>query len=68
MRITLLSVMLLAAACSAGTAPADPDPETPSNGSSEGLAPRIGECDIFPADNAWNRDISATRWIPSPTR
>ena len=59
MRITLLSLMLLAAACSAGTEPADPDPEIPSNGSSTGLSPRIGGCDIFPADNPWNRDISA---------
>ena len=59
MRITLVSVVLLAAACSAGTAPADPDPEIPSNGSSAGLSPRLGGCDIFPADNPWNRDITA---------
>lgn len=57
MRITLVSVVLLAAACSAGTAPADP--EIPSNGSNVGLSPRLGGCDIFPADNPWNRDITA---------
>jgi hypothetical protein len=58
MRIALLPVMLLAAACSAGTAPSDPDRESPGTGAEAGVSPRIGGCDIFPADNAWNRDIS----------
>ncbi len=59
MRISWLSVVLLAAACSAGTAPVDPDPAIPSGGSNTGASPRIGGCDIFPTDNPWNRDISA---------
>jgi hypothetical protein len=59
MRISWLSVVLLAAGCAAGTAPVDPDPGIPSGESSTGVSPRIGGCDIFPADNPWNRDISA---------
>jgi len=59
MRISWLSVVLLAAGCAAGTAPVDSDPGIPSGESSTGVSPRIGGCDIFPADNPWNRDISA---------
>ena len=44
-------LLLLSVACSSSTDAADPDPEP----STEGIAGRR----MFPADNAWNRDISA---------
>jgi hypothetical protein len=30
--------------------------------------PRVGGCDVFPADNAWNRDISEARVHPRSSR
>jgi hypothetical protein len=58
MRIRLLPAALVSLACSAGTAPPDPDPTPPGGIPTGGVSPRIGGCDIFPADNAWNRDVS----------
>ena len=58
MRIRLLPAALVSLACSAGTAPPDPDPTPPAGIPTGGVSSRIGGCDIFPADNAWNRDVS----------
>ena len=67
MRHTLAVLALVLAACggagdSAG--PDDPPGEPPPGGDPQGPAPAgplpsIGGCRIFPADNAWNRDVSA---------
>lgn len=64
MRHVLLMVSIVAlAACSAGEAPAGPgDPsggDPPGSPPPAGPLPSIGGCQIFPADNAWNRDVSA---------
>lgn len=55
MRLPNLALIALLAACGAGDPagpPGDPDPLPP------GPLPAIGGCQVFPADNAWNRDIS----------
>ncbi len=59
MRFRISSLVLLLVACAEGAAPAGPDPAPPESPPPPGGAvPRLGGCDIFPADNAWNRDIS----------
>jgi hypothetical protein len=60
MRFNGLAATLLLAGCSDGGAPSAPSPgpsaplPTPA-----GTTPRIGGCDIFPEDNAWNRNVSS---------
>jgi hypothetical protein len=66
MRHALLVLAVAVAACggaadSAG--PGDPPGELPPGGDPPGPAPAgplpsIGGCQVFPADNAWNRDVS----------
>jgi hypothetical protein len=58
-RIAVL-VLLLAACNSSGQAPASM-PTGPSGGTPppSGSVASIGGCRVFPADNAWNRDVSA---------
>jgi hypothetical protein len=60
MRVGLVSVLWLLVACSDAAAPAGPPVPGPTGGIPPigGARPRIGGCDIFPADNAWNRDLS----------
>jgi hypothetical protein len=65
MRLQVITILLSAAACSAGTAPTVPEPGLPGGGASEETSPRIGGCDIFPADNAWNRDVSGDAVDPA---
>ena len=62
-----LAVALLAsalAACGSTGDPAGPGGDPPPSGNPPGPAPAgplpsLGGCQIFPADNAWNRDVSA---------
>ena len=61
MRLPILALALALAACSAETSePTGPiggnPPTTPPP---PGPSPALGGCTIFPADNAWNRDVSA---------
>ena len=65
MRLEVLVVVLFASACSADTAPTAPDPGLPAGGASPELSPRVGGCAIFPADNAWNRDVSGEALDPA---
>ena len=64
MRFALLPFVALLAACADAAAPGGPGgPVGPSGPTANppttpGARPRIGGCDIFPADNAWNRDVS----------
>ena len=55
MRASGLLLCLALAAC--GDSASAPDPG-PGSGSPETPATSLGGCTIFPADNAWNRDIS----------
>jgi len=62
----LLVTLLLAGCGVSGTAanPADPtDPTTPPSSPPSpppaGAVASVGGCQMFPADNAWNRDVSA---------
>jgi hypothetical protein len=50
------------AACGSGGDPAGPCGDPPPSGdppAPAGPLPSLGGCQIFPADNAWNRDVSA---------
>jgi len=59
MRYAILPAVLLLVACADGGVPAGPNPAPPAGPpTSAGPNPRIGGCDIFPADNAWNRNVS----------
>jgi hypothetical protein len=62
MRLPILALALALAACSAPSG----GPSGPSGGEDPGGTPlppgplpAIGGCQVFPADNAWNRDVSA---------
>jgi hypothetical protein len=56
MRVPGLALVLLLAACGDAAAP----PDSPGgNGTPMTPATSLGGCTIFPADNAWNRDVSA---------
>jgi hypothetical protein len=56
MRVPGLALVFLLAACSDAAAP----PDSPGgNGAPVAPATSLGGCTIFPADNAWNRDVSA---------
>src|SRR5882724_6494483 len=66
MRNGRLVWVVLLAACSIPGAPADPSAPDPGPGgdSNPGSTPNpavvtVGGCQVFPADNAWNRDVSA---------
>jgi hypothetical protein len=77
MRLHILALAWILAACSAPGAPTD----GPNNGGNPGGGggggttplgplPSIGGCQVFPQDNAWNRDVSGERishWFPSRT-
>jgi hypothetical protein len=62
MRHTLTLLAMVLAACGGDTAgPEDPTPAP------AGPLATIGGCQIFPADNAWNRDVSADPVHPNST-
>lgn len=52
MRLRILALAAALAACG-GESPSPSGPEDPG-----GPLPFLGGCNIFPADNAWNRDVS----------
>jgi hypothetical protein len=64
MRASMLTLLCLLAACSS---PADPGNSDPGTGTPPGKPPvtpntsvvTVGGCQVFPGDNAWNRDVSA---------
>jgi hypothetical protein len=51
-RRTAIAIALSAGACAGGGPSVGPDADPPSSGAS------LGGCPVFPADNAWNRDVS----------
>lgn len=67
MNLRRLLVTLLLAGCGASGIAADPadptgpatPPSSPPSPPPAGAVASVGGCQIFPADNAWNRDISA---------
>ena len=67
MRLPFLALILALAGCSAPSGgPSGPNgkgPDAPPLPA--GPVPSIGGCQVFPADNAWNRDISAEPVHPS---
>ena len=67
MRLPNLALAVVLAACSAGTGePTGPGTENPpTNPPPPGPNPSLGGCQIFPGDNAWNRDVSADPVHPS---
>jgi hypothetical protein len=58
MRRIVVPAVLLIAACAEASAPSVPHQPAAETPEVPGTRPRIGGCDIFPADNAWNRDVS----------
>ncbi len=63
MRHSLAVLAFALAACGSSGDPAGPGGNPPAGGNPPGPAPvgtlpSIGGCQIFPADNAWNRDVS----------
>jgi hypothetical protein len=54
-----VAVIVVAVLCAITLGPAGAAPTGP---------PRIGGCDVFPADNAWNRDISQAPVHPRSSR
>ena len=70
MRHALAVLAFALAACGSTADPAGPGSTPPPGGNPPGPAPAgplpsIGGCQIFPADNAWNRDVSADPVHPS---
>jgi hypothetical protein len=61
MRLPILALVLTLAACGGPSAdPSGPSGEDPGTSPlPPGPLPSIGGCQVFPADNPWNRDISA---------
>ncbi len=57
MRFGILPALLVLAACADAAAPSGPAKGAPPPAG--GVRPRLGGCDIFQGDNAWNRDVSA---------
>ena len=83
MRHALAVLIFTLAACSSAGNPAGPggdptggDPpggnppggNPPGNPTNPGPLPSIGGCQIFPDDNAWNRDVSARPGAPQLRR
>jgi hypothetical protein len=63
MRHTAAVLAIVLAACGSAGEPAGPIGDPPPGGNPPGPAPAgplpmIGGCQIFPADHAWNRDVS----------
>lgn len=63
MRHALALFAFVLAACGSAAEPTGPGGDPPPGGNPPGPAPAgplpsIGGCQIFPADNAWNRDVS----------
>jgi hypothetical protein len=56
MRLRILAVAVALAACGSGGSEAPAGPSGPAQ--PPGPVPFLGGCEIFPQDNAWNRDIS----------
>jgi hypothetical protein len=57
--LTVLVLVLAACGSTGDTAGPGGDPaENPPGPAPAGPLPSIGGCQIFPADNAWNRDVS----------
>ncbi len=54
---------LVLAACGSGDSPASPGGD-PGGDNPPGPLPEIGGCQVFPADNPWNRDISRDQVHP----
>jgi hypothetical protein len=54
MRAAVIASILLLAACGNSAAP----PDSGGNGAPAKPATSLGGCTVFPADNAWNRDVS----------
>ena len=72
MRHTLAVLAFALAACGSTGDPAGPGGAPPPGGNPPGPAPAgplpsIGGCQIFPADNAWNRDVSGDPVHPNST-
>ncbi|HEU4473189.1 MAG TPA: hypothetical protein VFR72_00055 [Gemmatimonadales bacterium] len=64
MRLALAFLAFALAACGSIGNPAGPDGDSPPPGNPPdpappGPLPSLGGCQIFPADNAWNRDVTA---------
>jgi hypothetical protein len=53
-----VGVAALALAVVAACAPQPPGPQPPDGGGGGGNGPKIEGCPVFPADNAWNTDVS----------
>ena len=60
MRLRILALAAALAACG-GESPGPSGPEDPGGGP----LPFLGGCNVFPADNAWNRDVSLDPVHPS---
>jgi hypothetical protein len=61
MRLPIVALAVAIAACVAPSGPAGPSGGEDPGGTPlpAGPLPAVGGCQIFPADNAWNRDVSA---------
>jgi hypothetical protein len=69
-RHALAVLAFVLAACGSTGDPAGPGGDPPPGGNPPGPAPAgplpvIGGCQIFPADNAWNRDVSSAPVHPN---
>jgi hypothetical protein len=70
MRMHILALAWILAACSAPRGPVDGSPDGDGDGAGAGGAPvgplpSIGGCQVFPEDNAWNRDVSSDPVAPT---
>jgi hypothetical protein len=73
-RMAIVGALLLAA-CGGSNVAQNPTNSNPSNPGTPGQSPSLsGDCSVFPADNAWNKDISgadvllethSTAWVNS---
>ena len=65
MRSWLAAPLLILAACQGSSQGPATTPTGPGNGTPSGSLASIGGCQVFPADNAWNHDVSADPVDPS---